>query len=75
MVFQHTSKSFAALPSNSPVAAKHMLLYLAKLSHRGNFIVPRQILPVYQQFATLSLENHKLQMSLKSTRIFGLKNV
>jgi len=39
--FRRISKSFAALPCNHPVAAKHMLFGL-------HCTTPRQLLPVYR---------------------------
>jgi len=37
--FRRTSKSFAALPCNRPVAAKHMLFCLPGLLRLDNFII------------------------------------
>jgi hypothetical protein len=37
--FRRTSKRFAALPCNRPVAAKHMFFCLPRLRHLDKFII------------------------------------
>jgi hypothetical protein len=37
--FRRTSKSFAALPCNRPIAAKHMLFCLPEPCRQDNFIM------------------------------------